>query len=296
MQNISVIIPCFNAARYINEAIDSVLKQTVLPIEIIVVDDGSTDESANIAKSIDKHVKVLQQHNQGESVARNRGIKEASGDWVAFLDADDIWKPGKLEAQLAIADEETVAVHTNNFQFGGWQGRTHYEKYDAATRYTLHCLLTRPIGPPSSLLVRRCLDVRFPEWTKFGEDRIYWLALAQKGLIRLVEEPLTGWRRHNKSQTVVGDMSLKTYTTIDTWLKANPGAVSPADEIDVRRQWIAKVVEGAAIARNTKAWDAYSTLYAFVKTLPRDWTIRKFLYKEALFRFYMPFLRHGPLA
>jgi len=78
-----------------------------------VIDDGSSDNSAEIAAAFGPPVRVLRQPNQGESVARNRGMEEARGSWIAFLDADDLWRPRKLESQLALVDDGVVAVHTN---------------------------------------------------------------------------------------------------------------------------------------------------------------------------------------
>lgn len=96
---VSVIIPVYNGERYLAEAIDSSLAQTYQPMEIIVVDDGSTDKSANIAKSF-KDVRYYQQTNQGVSVARNVGLASVRGGFIAFLDADDIWTPNKLDTQI----------------------------------------------------------------------------------------------------------------------------------------------------------------------------------------------------
>src|SRR4051812_13046945 len=98
---ISVVIPCYNGALYLRETLESALAQNYAPLEILVVDDGSEDDSAAIAESCGAPVRVIRQPNQGESVARNRGIDEARGDWVAFLDADDLWEPEKLERQVA---------------------------------------------------------------------------------------------------------------------------------------------------------------------------------------------------
>lgn len=96
---ISVIIPCYNCARYLSEAIESVLAQTYRPIEVIVVDDGSDDESAAIAKRY-PDVLCLHQTHAGVVAALNRGIEHATGDLLAFLDADDLWVPDKLTAQM----------------------------------------------------------------------------------------------------------------------------------------------------------------------------------------------------
>src|SRR5579884_658579 len=99
---VSVVLPCFNAARFLPAALDSALSQTYLPFEVILVDDGSTDDSVAIAESYGPLVRVIRQTNQGESVARNRGLDAARGDLVAFLDADDIWERGKLGRQLSL--------------------------------------------------------------------------------------------------------------------------------------------------------------------------------------------------
>jgi glycosyltransferase involved in cell wall biosynthesis len=96
---VSVIIPAYNGERYLAEAIESVLVQTYRPIEIIVVDDGSTDNSAGIAQS-HKEINYIYQSNRGVSVARNAGIASAQGEFIAFLDADDRWTPDKLSVQM----------------------------------------------------------------------------------------------------------------------------------------------------------------------------------------------------
>jgi glycosyltransferase involved in cell wall biosynthesis len=97
--NISVIVPVFNGEKYLAETIKSILAQTYQPLEIIVVDDGSTDNSRNISQSF-KEIKYVYQENAGPAFARNRGLREAQGDYFAFLDADDLWVPNKLELQI----------------------------------------------------------------------------------------------------------------------------------------------------------------------------------------------------
>ena len=96
---ISVVIPAYNAGRYIGRAIDSVLAQTRPAEEIIVVDDGSTDHTAEIAGAYGDRIRFIRQENAGASVARNTGIAAATGNWIAFLDADDEWLPEKLRLQ-----------------------------------------------------------------------------------------------------------------------------------------------------------------------------------------------------
>ncbi|MCH7813461.1 MAG: glycosyltransferase family 2 protein [Planctomycetes bacterium] len=99
LPTISVLVPCYNAERYLADALDSVIAQTLAPLECIVVDDGSTDGSAAIADSYSHPFRVIRQSNQGRAAAMNTAIAEARGELVVFLDADDFWLPEMLEAQ-----------------------------------------------------------------------------------------------------------------------------------------------------------------------------------------------------
>jgi glycosyltransferase involved in cell wall biosynthesis len=115
---ISVIIPAYNAEQYIAKAIESCLSQTYAPHEIIVIDDGSTDGTAAVAESFPSPVRVIRlAKNMGVSVARNRGVQVSTGDWLAFLDADDWFLPEKLERQrrCALENEQAVLI------YAGWR-------------------------------------------------------------------------------------------------------------------------------------------------------------------------------
>lgn len=108
---VSVIIPNYNYAHYLPETLDSVLAQTYPGVEIIVVDDGSRDDSTTVIRSYGDRVRLIEQKNQGVSAARNRGVQESSGELVAFLDADDVWLPKKLELQVQqILDHPKVGL------------------------------------------------------------------------------------------------------------------------------------------------------------------------------------------
>ena len=112
-ESVSVIIPAYNAVGTLRVAVDSCLKQSISPLEIIVIDDGSADQTFDLAKSLSGPIRVLQQKNAGPGAARNAGARIAQGKWLAFLDADDWWMPNKLERQLALAADPSVdIVHT----------------------------------------------------------------------------------------------------------------------------------------------------------------------------------------
>jgi len=102
--DISVVIPAFNAEELIEQAIASILAQSAPVREIVIVDDGSTDQTVARALNVDQGIRVVRQDRGGEAAARNRGVSQAVGDWVAFLDADDVWKPDRLESQALVLD------------------------------------------------------------------------------------------------------------------------------------------------------------------------------------------------
>lgn len=107
---VSVIIPNHNYSRYLNDAIQSVLQQTYRNLEIIVVDDGSTDSSTNVVESFGNRVKLIEQVQSGVSVARNTGFAASTGDLICFLDSDDAWLPNKLESQARVMLDKSVSL------------------------------------------------------------------------------------------------------------------------------------------------------------------------------------------
>lgn len=126
MCNVSIIIPTYNCAQYISETIDSALAQTYRDFEIIVVDDGSTDNTKEVLKKYGSQIKLIYQENRGVSAARNIGISRSEGQYVAFLDADDIWLPNKLKAQVEImnANPDVGLIFTDGVKIDEKPGAT----------------------------------------------------------------------------------------------------------------------------------------------------------------------------
>lgn len=121
--NVSVVVPAYNAAGFIRRAVESALRQSLPPTEIVVIDDGSADATAELARSYGPPVRCVIQANAGSSAARNRGIEEARCEWVGFLDADDEWFPSKLgrQAEILASHPGLVWCGCNKEEVGrGW--------------------------------------------------------------------------------------------------------------------------------------------------------------------------------
>jgi glycosyltransferase involved in cell wall biosynthesis len=204
MASCTVIVPCYNGARFLPDTIASVLGQTIVPGEIIVVDDGSTDDSADVAARMGTPVRVIRQRNQGESVARNVGLAAATGDYVLFLDADDLLAPESL-ARLAAA----VAAHPGAVAVMGSALFTDdpavpFERYIPQHTSFFPTIVQTNLGPPHCWYLPRELAVRvggFREDLINSEDWEFWGRIALTGA-QLVSVPYEGalYRRHPQSQ------------------------------------------------------------------------------------------------
>ena len=221
---VSVVVPCYNGAPFLRETLESALAQTHPPLEVIVVDDGSTDDSAAIAEGFGPPVRVIRQGNQGESVARNRGVEAATGEWVAFLDADDLWEPGKTSVQLAAAGSGDVACHTLIERFWPDGSVVRQAPVPAGYGYTVAELAnwrTNAIQGPSSLLVRREACPRFDAAVRYGEDTLFCLELSRRGSIARVDEHLSRYRQHPGSQRHDFRGYAQRFAAVTGWIEAH---------------------------------------------------------------------------
>ena len=262
---ISVVIPCYNGAAFLPETIESVLAQTYPPLEILVIDDGSTDDSATIAQAFGRPVSVHQQPNQGESVARNRGLEMARGDWVAFLDADDVWHPEKLATQVDAMNEGVICIHTNFIVFGKRNDVVDFAAIPKIQRYSPGYIGGGLGLGPSTTIVRKKTCARFPTWTKDSEDIVFYLDLLKEGQFVLCRQPLVAYRTHQAAQTSDLGTRLRFLATMKTWLGQNRDSVSQEDQDTMQQRWHALVTQGAAWALLHRQFDLVGS---FRRTLP----------------------------
>ena len=216
MPKVSVIIPTYNRSHYVGEAIDSVLGQTFKDLEIIIVDDGSTDNTKQVLKNYASSIHYIFQEKKGRAEARNKGLKAAKGGYIAFLDDDDIWLPNKLEKQIIFLDAypNIGLVHTftevidEGGRLLGKETGSRLKLYKKAMRigYTYEGMSQLCVMFMSTVMVRKeCLNKigLFDSRTESFEDWDFYLRFALKYRIDTIPEPLVKSRIHQKQSTRV---------------------------------------------------------------------------------------------
>ena len=192
---VSVVIPTYNRARIIEEAVDSVLAQDYKDFELIVVDDGSTDNTSEVLAPYEDDVRVLFQENKGVSAARNRGIAEASGRLIAFLDSDDLWLPQKLSAQVEFFNQRPDAFICQTGEVWVRNGRrvNPGQRHKKPSGMIFEPSLELCLVSPSAVMIRRDLLDRtggFDETLPACEDYDLWLRISCRFPVYLIETPL----------------------------------------------------------------------------------------------------------
>jgi glycosyltransferase involved in cell wall biosynthesis len=203
------VIPAYNAAGFVGRAVDSVLAQTHQAREILVINDGSTDDTPQVLEAYGDRIRVIHQHNGGLSNARNRGIREARGDYVAFLDADDRWLPEKLARQVEILAQQPeigfcstrTLVETPTHEITGEWSCPRVEGSLLATLFLRNGAIP---GSGSGVMVRSPLIEQaggFDENLPSLEDIDCWMRLAAISQYACIDEPLTVIVKHPDSMS-----------------------------------------------------------------------------------------------
>nr|BAP91646.1 glycosyl transferase family 2 [Phormidium sp. KS] len=209
MPIISVVIPVYNSEKTLKETIESVLNQTFQDFELIIINDGSTDKSLEIISRIkDERLKVFSYPNAGLSASRNRGIDLAKGEYISFIDADDLWTPDKLESQLKALLENPQAALAYSCtdcidESGKFLGKGSYLSFSGDVRANL--LLTNFVDSGSNVLIRtEALKKvgKFDESRKSCEDWDMWLRLAINYSFVAVSKPQILYRMSSSSMSV----------------------------------------------------------------------------------------------
>lgn len=203
---VSVIIVVYNGEKYIDEAIQSVLNQTYKDIELIVADDGSTDGTKEVIKKY-KNVKYIYQENNGEGSARNLGIENSKGEYLAFLDADDLYAIDKIEKQIKILKEnDDIDIVYNDLKvvdeklnyLNTLKSEGIYEKREDLLANIIYRQVIQ--GPICMMMRRKCIEgIKWSEKLIYTVDYEYVLKLAFKYNFKYLEEPLYIYRRHGNN-------------------------------------------------------------------------------------------------
>jgi len=213
MMTVTAIIPTYNRAQLIREALDSVFAQSRQVDEIIVVDDGSTDNTPEVLRPYGDRIRYIEQRNSGPGAARNRGLKEAKGDYIAFLDSDDIWVKDKTKIQMDFFNRHPHL----DFVFGDMANFTPTKDNDMPeiknsevhNYFTAHssnlerifdCLIIESVIPTPTVVFKRSCVSRigfFDEKLKIAEDLDYWLRAARTCRFGFINAVLAKRRRHD---------------------------------------------------------------------------------------------------
>jgi len=267
---VSVIIPAYNGAKFIAETLESILAQTIPPTEIIVVNDGSTDNTASVVKAFGDSVTLIHTPNAHQCAARNLGASKATGNWLAFCDQDDLWLPAKLEKQLRLANEapeihcvltdyaeiaDGVVSDQSHFSYAPKDFWTpeHYQSGFVVRQPITGKLTTFQPGISSTPVVKRDFfreSGGFDAAWRFGaEDTCFHFRCLSVVPFGVVPEVLMHYRRHPDSISADSLKQLRNSITVSNYIIAEYPQAQP---------WRAELLEGiTAIRKEIKECERY---------------------------------------
>lgn len=215
---VSVVMPCYNGEAFLAAAVESVLGQTFRDFELIVIDDGSTDRSADILAGYGERIRVIRQRNRGVSAARNAGIEAARGDFIAFLDSDDWWEPDFLDQMVKAMDDPRTAIAYCGWQnVGVGEGKPYVPPDYEGPDKMHHLLRFASLWPIHAILIRRSLmppGVPFNPAYPACEDYDLWLRIASFHRIQLVPRVLAYYRKHGDANATSDQARVARYNLL----------------------------------------------------------------------------------
>jgi len=292
---VSVVIPARNAGAFLVEALDSVFAQGLEDPEVVVVDDGSTDDTAGVAAAYGRGVRLISQPAGGSGRARNVGLSATRGDLVAFLDADDIWVAGKsaLQIPVLVSDPSLALVFSDMVDFEGstTAARTYFAErgFDGRCRAS-SIFLYDMISTPTVILRRSCLAGvgAFDESLPIGQDTDLWFRIALEHPFAVVDQPLVRRRRH--ARNVTRDTRLLARCVVEIWgryldrcAEAEPGMRARLENDYAAKRWNHLFEEGCSLLREGKPKEARRRLKEAISVAPlspRPWAF----YLSSFFR------------
>ena len=271
MPTVSVIIPAYNAEPFVAMTVNSVLQQTYQDLEVIVVDDGSSDRTAACLEEFGDRIRVHRQANAGVAEARNNGVKISSGSWIAFLDADDLWLPHKLERQMALGN--APLVYSDRFNIGA-RGELPVVQSEVTKMHEgdvfLPLLLEGNFITNSSVLIRRDVFAAaggFAAGVSPAEDWDLWLRVAEHHAVAFCPEPLVRYRFHpegaSRNHRKMGEVRTRVISRalgrergrrLDWWMRRQVWAQTWATNAWDAGQAGARVQALRDYARSAAAW------------------------------------------
>jgi glycosyltransferase involved in cell wall biosynthesis len=258
---VSVIIPAFNGEKYIGETIQSILAQTHRPLEVLVVDDGSTDRTAEIVQRFGEPVRYIRQENAGTAAARNRAVAESRGEFIALLDQDDLWVPHKLERQMPrFAEDPRIGLVFAGIEFFDTHSGKITSTYFPGPELSLRDLLAHVVLPVQTILFRKsALEKIGPFDTTLGGTDDWDIGIRMAAEFRMVgvDEILGRVRLHDTQQGRNTDrMFHNAMRVLDKHANIRPGDRAIAAAIRKGRDELREHQYGCIKGRAFEAWNA----------------------------------------